>query len=582
MSFPCMTPDEQKSIVDMAAGRIPVDLRVDNARIVDVFSREVIHGSLAVGNGRIVGIGDYAARDILDAKGSFIIPGLIDGHVHIESSLVAPPEFARAVLPHGVTTVIADPHEIANVRGLEGIGYMLESSRDLPLDVYIMLPSCVPATDGEHAGAILLSRDLATLIDHPFVGGIGEMMNYPAVAGGDAEVLAKIMLGLSRGKVVDGHSPAVGGLDLNAYAAAGVMTDHECSTVKEMHDRIARGMYVLMREGSAARDLQHLIPGVTEANSRRCVFCTDDRQPADLLTNGSIDNNIRIAVSMGVDPVLAVTMATLNAAECYGLRSKGALAPGRDADFLLVDDLRHFEARAVYAKGVLVAEGGGMIASLPTPDNSAVLNTVNIKPLSENPLSLMVPEGRANVIGIQPHSLVTKALVRDVVTDGTGQFSCARNPDLLKLAVVERHKATGNIGVGLLENYGLRHGAVATTVAHDSHNIVVCGDNDHDMLVAIHDIEAMGGGITLVRDGNVVAHLPLALGGLMSESDAEHVAKELKSMNTMARDEFSINPDLEPFMTLSFMTLPVIPELKLTDSGLFDVRSFSLVEVSAT
>lgn len=577
-----MNPEEQKKLVDMAAGRIPADLLVTNARVVDVFSRQVVHGSLAVGCGRILGMGDYEARETLDAGGTYVVPGLIDAHVHIESSLVAPPEFARAVMPHGVTTVIADPHEIANVRGLTGIRYMLDASRHLPLGVFVMLPSCVPATAGEHAGAVLHAADLAELIDDPFVGGIGEVMDYPAVAGGDPQVLAKIALGLSRNKVVDGHSPMLTGMDLNAYAAAGVMTDHECSSLEEMQDRIARGMYVLLREGSAARDLQFLVPGVNEANCGRCVFCTDDRQPADLLENGSIDNNIRMAVSMGLDPLMAVSMATLNAAQCYGLRGKGALAPGRDADFLLVDDLENFEARAVYAGGKLVAENRTMLAELPDPDNTPVLDTVNIRPVTQADLSLALECPRANVIGIQPHSLVTEALVRDVVTDESGAFSCAKNPGLLKLAVVERHHATGNVGVGIIENYGLTNGAVATTVAHDSHNIVVCGDNDHDMLAAISDIESMGGGITLVRAGKVVAHLPLAVGGLMSEHDAGHVAEQLERMNRMAREEFSVNPDLEPFMTLSFMTLPVIPELKLTDSGLFDVRSFSLVPVCAS
>ncbi len=577
-----MSPEEQKSVVDMAAGRIPADMLVTNARVVDVFSRQVVEGSLAVGGGRILGMGDYEAREIVDAGGSYVVPGLVDAHVHIESSLVAPPEFARTVMPHGVTTVVVDPHEVANVRGLDGIRYILDTSRELPLCVYVMLPSCVPATSGEHSGAVLHAKDLAELIDDPFVGGLAEVMDYPATVGGDPEVLAKIALGLSRGKVVDGHSPMLAGLDLNAYAAAGVTTDHECSSLEEMYDRISRGMYVLLREGSAARDLQYLVPGVNDANCGRCVFCTDDRQPADLIANGSIDNNIRIAVSMGLDPVMALTMATLNAAQCYGLRDKGALAPGRDADFLLVDDLEHFEARAVYAAGRLVAEKGTMLAEMPLPDNSPVLDTVNIRPVEEKDLVLELEHSRVNVIGIQPQSLVTSALVRDVNVGAKGVFSCSENPELLKLAVVERHHATGNVGVGLIENYGLKNGAVATSVAHDSHNIVVCGDNDSDMLAAIRDIEAMGGGITLVRDGEVVAHLSLALCGLMSDRDAAYVAEQLESMNRVAREDFSVNPELEPFMTLSFMTLPVIPELKLTDSGLFDVRSFSLTSVCAS
>ncbi|WP_147820674.1 adenine deaminase [Salidesulfovibrio onnuriiensis] len=573
--------DTQKRIVDMAAGREPADLLITNAKILDVFSHEIVESSLAVGAGRIVGMGDYEARETLDAKGAYIVPGLIDSHVHIESSLVSPKEFARAVVPHGVTTIIADPHEIANVRGLDGIRYMLDATRDLPMSVYIQLPSCVPATGFENSGAVLRAEDLAQLIDEEYVGGIGEMMNYPGVVAADKDVLDKVYLGISRGKVVDGHSPAISGRELNAYAASGIKTDHECSTVEEMHERLRQGMYVLIREGSAAQDLEALVKGVTDRNFRRCIFCTDDRQPEDLLTKGSIDNNIRKAVRLGLDPVLAVVMASLNAANCYGLKGKGAIAPGWVADFLLVDDLADFNVRQVYVDGVKVAENGVTSIKLADADDSTVTDTVHIQPVTAKDLEIKLPCPRANVISMLPHSLVTKAEVRDVRPDDMGLFQSRNNPGLLKLAVVERHHAIGNVGVGLIENYGLENGAVATTVAHDSHNIVVCGDNDADMLAAIKDIEAMGGGITLVREGKVVCHLPLPIGGLMSDRSAEEVAAQLKSMVEIAYRDFAVNPENEAFMALSFMTLPVIPEIKLTDQGLFDVRKFDYISVCA-
>ncbi len=573
--------DIRKRIVDMAAGREPADLLITNAKILDVFTHEIVESSLAVGAGLIVGMGDYEARDILDAKGACLVPGLIDSHVHIESSLVSPREFARAVVPHGVTTVIADPHEIANVCGLAGIRYMLDASRDLPMNVYIQLPSCVPATGFENSGAVLRAEDLAELIDEEFVGGIGEMMNYPGVVAADKDVLDKIWLGLSHGKVVDGHSPALSGRELNAYAASGVKTDHECSTVEEMRERLRMGMYVLVREGSAAHDLETLIKGVTRENFRRCIFCTDDRQPEDLLTEGSIDNNIRKAVRLGLDPVMAVVMASLNAANCYGLKGRGALAPGWIADFLLVDNLSDFTVQQVYVDGVKVAENGVTSITLADADDSAVTGTVRIGEVTAGDLEIKMPCPRANVISMLPRSLVTKAVVRDVQVDSKGVFQCRDNPGLLKLVVVERHHATGNVGVGLIENYGLKNGAVATTVAHDSHNIVVCGDNDEDMLAAIRDIEAMGGGITLVRDGEAVRHLPLPIAGLMSDKSAEEVAGQLKSMVEIAYHDFYINPDNEAFMALSFMTLPVIPEIKLTDQGLFDVRTFRHIPVCA-
>lgn len=567
--------------LDMATGRTPADLLVTGARIVDVFSGTIFEAPVAIGAGRFLGFFETEARETLDAKGRYLLPGLIDGHVHIESSLVSPAQFARLVLPRGTTAVVADPHEIANVCGLAGLRYMLAATRDLPLDVRLALPSCVPATPFENSGATLDAVALAELFDHPFVAGLGEMMNFPGVLAGDADILDKIALALDRGKTVDGHSPGLAGRNLAAYATARIGSDHECSTVAEMHERIRLGMYVMLREGSAARDMEALAHGITPSNARRCIFCTDDRQPEDILRAGHIDNHLRIAVRCGVDPVTAVTIATLNAAECFGLKDRGAVAPGRIADFLLVDDLQQFAVRKVFVAGRLVAEDGVTVVELPEHRDEAVLHTVHTAPLAADALALPVASGKANVIRVLPHSILTEAVKRDVPIDAQGHFNAAGSGGFTKLAVVERHKATGNVGLGIIEGYGLRGGAIATTVAHDSHNIVVAGDNDADMLAAVHDIERMGGGITIYRAGEVLARLPLPVAGLMSDSPASEVAATFAAMLRIAREELHVSHDVDPFMTLSFLTLPVIPELKLTDCGLFDVRTFSFTTVEA-
>lgn len=568
-----------QDFVAKAAGKKPADILITNAQIVNVFTGCITKGSLAIADGKILGTGLYEAKETIDAKGRYLMPGLIDAHVHIESSLVSPAQFAHAVMPHGTTTVVADPHEIANVKGLAGIRYMLEATEKLPLTVRIMLPPCVPATSFEHSGATLSATELEELIDHKNVGGIAEVMNFPGVVAGDTDMLKKIALGHTHGKIVDGHSPTLEGKALNAYVAAGVMTDHECTTLEEMQDRLSRGMYVLIREGSAARNLDALLKGITPATMRRCVFCTDDRQPEDIVTGGHINNHLRKAVSKGIDPVSAIIMATLNAAECYNLKGKGAIAPGYDADLCLVEDLQSFTMHSVFAKGKLVAKKGRIACNIAEHSTEAVVNSVNIHNMQPEELQLPLNTSRANVIKMLPHSIITEAVIRDVSAP-EGIFDTVYNKNILKLAVIERHHATGHVGVCLIEGYGLTKGAVATTVAHDSHNIVVIGDNDADMLAAIADITEMGGGITMCRNGNVLEHLPLPIAGIMSDKPAEFVGKHLREMNTIAWKTLGINRDIDPFMTLSFMTLPVIPELKLTDSGLFDVRSFSFTPIS--
>ncbi|WP_020612254.1 adenine deaminase [Sediminispirochaeta bajacaliforniensis] len=568
--------DNLKQRIDIAAGRKQASLVIRNGVVVDLFGHGLVHGSVAIEGGTIIGIGDYRGLHEIDAAGRYILPGFIDSHVHIESSLSTPAQFASAVLPRGTTTVIADPHEIANVCGLDGIRYMLKASRNLPVDIYFMLPSCVPATGFEHSGAVLGAEELERLIDEERVLGLGELMDYPSLIAGSEPVLKKVMLAKSRHKFVDGHSPMVSGNDLTAYAVAGVRTDHECSTVQEMNDRLSRGMYVLLREGSAARNMEALIKGVTPENSRRCLFCTDDRQPEDILATGHIDNHLRIAVRNGIDPITAVTMASLNAAECYRLDGKGAVAPGYDADLVFVEDLKDFAVSTVLVGGNVVAKDGRSLFELPKEiDASSVTDTVHVKPFGVDAFRLKLDSSRARVIQVAEASLITEAVEREVERDDAGCFRPLPGGNIVKLAVIERHNATGNIGLALLENYGIKGGAVASTIAHDSHNIIVAGDRDEDMYTAVRELVSVGGGITIVAGGNVMGTLELPIAGLMSDRSAAEIDAQLSRMLDVARNTLGINPGLDPFMTLSFLALPVIPKLKLTDMGLFDVEHFT-------
>ena len=566
----------------MATGRMPADVRIDNVRIMDVFNGEIREGSVSFGQGRILGFSRFDARQVVDGGGRWLLPGFIDGHVHIESSMLCPARFAELVLPFGTTTIMADPHEIANVKGMAGLRYMLEASRELPLDVHVMLSSCVPALPVEDAGAVLGADDIAPLLSDEKVGGLAEMMNVPGLLSGDDDVLEKLERTLAAGKVIDGHAPLLSGAELDVYAALGVRTDHECTTVEELQARVSRGMYVLLREGSASRDLLKLLPGLTPENQRRCLFCTDDRQPADILRRGHIVNNVRMAVAAGVDPVSAVRMATLNAAECYGLRDRGGIAPGLRADLVLVEDLESFRVLSCWAGGELVAKEGRMLRSLPQRNPGELYRSVVLAPLPERPFSVRVPSGRARIIGLLPHSLITECLVRPVQTTADGEVELSLNPGLVKIAVLERHHATGKIGVGLMEGrYGLRGGAIATTIAHDSHNIVVAGDDEEDMLFAVRELERMEGGIVMVSGKKVLSSLSLPVGGLMSENSAEEVAGRLKKLLEIASSHYHIWEGADAFMTLSFMALPVIPRLKITARGLFDTDTFSFVDVDA-
>jgi len=569
---------DTKKLIDFAMKNKNADLVFKNAKIVNVLSHEIIHADLAIHEGVIVGIGNYDGVQNIDLQGKFIVPGLIDSHVHIESSMVSPVEFAKAVVPRGTTTIIADPHEIANVCGLDGIDYMLKSSENLPLDVYLMLPSCVPATNFENSGAILKAEDLEKFINHPRVLGLGEMMNYPGVIYKDQSVIDKIDLAHKNNKFIDGHGPEMKNEELNAYVISGVSTEHECSTVDEMIERLRLGMYIMIREGSAARNLETLVRGVNNYNYQRCLFCTDDKHPEDILSKGHIDNNIRLAIKNGIDPISAIQMATINAATCYNLKNTGAIAPGYYADILVVDDLKEFNVEKVYKKGILVGENKKPLFRSNDVDNSKVTDTVNIFDIKAENLKIKLREDIANVIRLLPHNLVTEKVTRKVDVENN-EFKYNNKLDILKLVVLERHKNTKNIGLGLVENFKLKNGAIASTIAHDSHNIIAVGDNDEDILNAIKEVESIGGGIAISSQNEILDRLPLIIGGLMSDKDIEYVDSKLKNMLNIAHDELHVSKEIDPFMTLSFLALPVIPQIKLTDKGLFDVAKFEFIEL---
>ncbi len=571
-----MLREDLKNLIRKSNGREDSELVLKNCNIIDVFTSEIIKGDVAIEKGKIVGIGEYNGKIEIDLKNRYLAPGFIDSHVHIESSMSTLSQFSRIIVPRGVTTIIADPHEIGNVKGIEGIRYIIEDSKNSPLDVYIMLPSCVPATSFENSGAILEAEDLKELIEEEKVIGLGEMMNYPGVINGDDKVIEKLILG--RKKIIDGHGPMIDGKDLNAYAVSGIKTEHECSTVEEVKSRLRLGMYILLREGSAARNLTALIKAVNKDNLRRFLFCTDDKHPEDLIREGSIDFNIKLAIKEGIDPIDAIKIATLNAAECYGLRNKGAIAPGYDGDLVVIDDLETFNIEKVFKNGKLVGEHYKPLfqSDIYTPDY--MKNTVNIGKIELKDIQIPMRSSKAHVISLRQNSIVTEKVIREVkVKDGYFSYS---NEDILKVVVVERHKKTGNIGVGLIENFKLEEGAIGSTIAHDSHNIIVIGDNDRDILLAIEELQRIGGGITIVSNEKVVKSLSLEIGGIMTSKPVEETNNILKEMIGISYEKLKINKGIDPFMTLSFMALPVIPKLKITDMGLFDVESFQFTQVS--
>lgn len=567
-----------------AAGRRePADLVIKNGQIVNVFSRKIQQADIAIVDGMIVGIGSYEGNNVYDAAGCYILPGLIDGHVHIESSLLPPHEFAKVSLLHGVTTAVTDPHEIANVAGQTGIRYMISDAEAVPMNIFTMLPSSVPVTTFETSGAKLTADDLLTFMSETSVLGLAEVMNYQAVADTDEETIAKISRIRAAGGVIDGHAAGIAAADLAVYPVAGIRTDHEAVSSEEARARLDLGLYLMIREGTVAKDLQALLPAVTEATARRCLFVTDDKLIDDLTTEGSIDHCLRLAVKQGLDPLLAIQMATLNAAECFGLKTLGAVAPGYQADFFLTEELSTFKATDVFIKGQQVVAAGQLRDDLFPTHNSnpflAELPPMNAHPMTEEQFRLPLKKDDVKIIRIIPNSLITEQLQTRVPVKN-GCFQPSIKDDLLKIAVIERHHQTGNIGLGIVKGFQLQTGALATSVSHDSHNIVVVGTNDADMQFAAARLLELGGGMIAVENGKELACLPLAIGGLMSELSYQETAEKLRKLKSAAAT-LGVNPAFDPYLTLSFLTLSVIPELKITDKGLFSFTDFSLTAIEA-
>ena len=551
-------------VIDVAAGRAPADLVLKNATYVNVFSNELCHGDIAVAEGLIVGMGEYHGKVEVDVSGKLVLPGFIDAHIHLESSLVSPTEFAKAVLPHGTTTVITDPHEIANVMGTDGIEYMLQATEDLPVDVRFMLPSCVPAKPLDESGANLDYRAIDSFYDHPRVQGLAEMMNYVGVVNGDGQVVEKIVASQAHHKKIDGHAPGLSGKDLNAYIAAGVYSDHECSDMEDAMNKLRLGQYIMIREGTAARNLEALMPLLTSQYVDRCMFCTDDKHPNDLLEKGHIDYIVKKAISLGADPIVAVKAACHNAARYFLLNNRGAIAPGYLGDFVIIDDFQHFEIEMVYKRGVLMYDG--QLRDFPAPEIDPYLvkrahDTFHVAHLTAEDFS----DGRPHaVIGMIPGEIVTQ--------DAGYADHADPEQDILKIAVIERHKNTHHIGLGYIKGYGLKRGAVATSISHDSHNIIVVGATDEDMAAAANRIVENRGGITVMENGQVLGEVTLSIAGIMSDDSLVMVNSALED----AKDEafgLGVSRGIDPFMTLSFMALPVIPSLRITTRGVFDVSS---------
>ena len=560
---------KKRRIINAAAGREPADLVLKNAAYVNVFSNEICHGDIAVAEGLIVGMGEYSGAEEVDCGGKIVLPGFLDAHIHLESALVSPTEFVKAVLPHGTTTVVTDPHEIANVMGTDGIEYMLQATEDLPVDVRFMLPSCVPATPLDESGAVLDYRSLDSFYDHPRVQGLAEMMNFVGIIAGDDQPVEKIVAAQAHHKKIDGHAPDLLGNDLNAYIAAGVYSDHECHDLNDAIAKLQRGQFIMIREGTAARNLDALAPLLCDKYAERCMFCSDDKHPSDLLEKGHIDYLVKRAIALGADPITVVKVACHNAARYFLLNNRGAIAPGYLADFVIIDDFQHFNIEKVYKKGVLMVENG-VIRDFPTPSIEQYLvdrahHTFHLPTLTASDFEEVRPRG---IIGMVGGEITT--------VDAGYSDRIDVEYDVLKIAVVERHKNTHHIGIGFLQGYGLKSGAVATSVSHDSHNIIVVGTNEADMAAAANRVAALGGGIVVWDKGAPLAEVPLSIAGIMSEEPLVVVNEKLEAAKERAFS-LGVSREIDPFMTLSFMALPVIPTLRITTRGVFDVSQQTYV-----
>lgn len=564
------------NIINVARGLEKADLVIKNASVVNVLSEEIYKADIAVANGLIAGIGkDYCGEKEIDVNGAFVCPSFIDGHVHIESTMMLPDEFAKVVLPAGTTTVVTDPHEISNVFGLHGISFMHEAAKDLPLSFYTMLPSCVPATPFETSGFDLNAYDLALLIDKPWVLGLAEMMNFTGVLNQDKNVMAKLELAKSKNKQIDGHAPYLKGKDLCAYVSSGVKSDHECTNPEEAIEKLRAGMYIMIREGTAAKDLDALIPVLKTYNTRKCIFVTDDRHPSDLKEH--INGMVRRAVEAGLDPIKAIQIASLNTAEYFGLRNLGAVAPGYRADLLVLPDLKTFKPDVVLKDGKIVARNGK--AEIPTRKDdflSMMRGSVNVKWITPEDFKIEAKSSKVRALEVIPHQLITKSIVSEIsIEDGNAVSNVGT--DTLKICVIERHRASGNIGKGFVKGFNLKSGAIASTVAHDSHNMIVIGTNDFDMYTAAVALIKAQGGKVVVKDGNILSEFQLPIAGLMSDKDFDFVLNKCEELNAAAH---SIGCSIDdPFMTMGFLSLPVIPELKITDKGIFDTQKFDFVDI---
>jgi len=555
---------------NIALGFEPARLVLKRATIINVFTNQLETADIAIEDGMIVGIGSYDGMTEIDLDGKYVAPGFIDGHVHIESSMLTPSEFSKLIIPRGTTRVIADPHEIANVKGVKGLGFMHRSSMDTPLHVHIMIPSCVPATSFEHSGATIDIEDIYSLHKRVGILGLGEVMDYPSAIHADKSMLGKIDIMSDR--VIDGHAPGVNGKELNAYLLHHIKTDHECTTPEELVEKVSRGMYIHLRQGSATRNVLDLLPGVTPHIAHRLMFCTDDKHPLDIRKEGHINHNINLAIGAGLDPITAIRMATINTATCYKLDNVGAIAPGYVADMVVFDSLEHIEPTMVFIEGELVAEQGEVRFQTSKFASLHVTDSVKFN-LQDIDFTLRLHSPNVKVIQFIKNNVTTKQVIRSVqVKNGI----YINNPDdnILKIAVVERHHYTGNVGIGLLEGYGLKQGAVAMSIAHDSHNIIVVGDNDNDMMLAIKELRRAQGGITIVKNGTVIDTLALEIAGLMTNQDSDIIENKLKHMHQVAYDMGVPRSLDDPFLSLAFMSLPVIPDLKITDTGYFDVVAF--------
>jgi len=564
--------------IDILTKKKKSDLVFKNAKIINVFSHEIIKGDLAIHEDQIVGIGDFSGINEIDLCGAYISPGLMDAHVHIESSMLTPENMANLIIPRGTTTIITDPHEIANVSGMRGIKYMLKATENIPLNVFINLPSCVPATTFESSGAILGVDDLEKLIHHKRVLGLAEFMDFPGIINKDTEVLKKLDLANKYNKIIDGHAPNMNNNDIRTYAGVGISTDHESETYNELLDKIRNGIYVLIREGSGAKNLEALAKGLSTNLSltRWCCLCTDDSHPETLIRQGHIDHLLRKLVKLNIDPITAIQMATINTAKCYGLNRLGAIAPGYKADLVVFQDLVNFKVLKTYKNGKEIYNGIDKVKIQNTYMDKKLLSSVNINIVNKD-LKICLKSDRVNTIELIPGSLLTKKTISQIILED-GEFKTKNNPGILKLFVIERHHGTGNIGKGLVQNFGDFKGAIASTISHDSHNLAVIGNSDEDIFLAIEQIKNIQGGLCLVHDKKIISSIPLEIGGIMTQASGKEVALKIKKFLDSAY-KYGVNKKLDPLMNLAFLALSVIPEIKLTDRGLFDFKSFSHISL---